>query len=140
MTKQKSKNTNLALLFVLSFCLVFLASWLFVPWLLEDGVATSMQKNSSQAVAELMESTLPDHIFFSPRAHSLDECNQCHGFSQDEYLAMFKLEEITDTKDDEMQVFFEARVMSMAECLSCHTIEAHLDMTGAGEACATCHK
>lgn len=140
MEKPKSKSARLGLSFILGFCLISLASWLFIPWLIEDSSTISIQKDSSEAVAELMESTLPDNVFFSPLAHNLDSCNQCHSFDEDEYTAMFNLEKTTTTQDDITQVFFEAKGIIMAECLSCHEIKAHLNTTTASEACSTCHK
>ena len=139
MKTPKKKSSAMLLPFILTFCLAALASWLFIPWLMEEPAPKSLQKKMTPALAELMRSTQPDHVFFSPRAHSLDSCNQCHSFSEKEYMAMFKLENHSSGGANP-EVFYEAKPMNMSECLSCHQIKAHLETTSAGESCGTCHR
>ena len=137
--------------FILGLFLFGLAGWLFLPALLQSNAVLPVEaQKPSQAVAESMRQNLPDHVFFSAQAHSRDTCNQCHGFSTEEYLAIFKMRAITDgqisnekgtEKDPEKAtVFYQADPMSMAQCESCHAIPAHVKSTTAGTACDTCHK
>ena len=139
MNTPEKKSNSMLLPFILAFCLAGLAAWLFIPWLLEEPAPKSLQKRMTPALAELMRKTQPDHVFFSPHAHSLDSCNQCHSFSEKEYMAMFKLEK-KSSNGANPEIFYEARPMSMSECLRCHQIEAHLETTLAGKSCGTCHR
>ena len=144
--------------FFLGFVLVILAAWLFVPHVWQKEFATNNQSlKANQAVATLMRENLPDHVFFSPQAHNRDTCNQCHEFSQEAYLALFKVQVVEQAKivseagskpgepersapTSQSGLFYQADPMSMAECESCHAIPAHLKTTTAGTACVTCHK
>lgn len=139
MKTPKAKNNSLLLPFTLAFCLAGLASWLFIPWFMEEPSPQSSQKTPSKSLGELMQATQPDHVFFATRAHSLDSCNQCHAFSQEEYMAIFNLEKNT-AQNTNNEVFYQAKPLNMSDCLSCHQIEAHLRTTTASGSCATCHR
>ena len=139
MESPQTKRKTLFLPFILAFCLVALGSWLFIPMLLKAPLPQSSEKNSSKALAELTQLTYQDHVFFAPRAHNLDSCNQCHAFSQEEYMSMFNLDKRT-VPDTNSQIFFQTKPLDMSDCLSCHQIKAHMNTTTASEACSTCHR
>ena len=129
--------------FILGFFLFAFAGWLFLPYFLQNEFTLSLDtQNPSKAVAELMHENLPDHVFFSDQAHSRDTCNQCHTFSPEEYLTIFKMRAIEQkqTDSEKKALFYQANPMTMAECESCHAISAHIKSTSAGTACDTCHK
>lgn len=141
----KSQNMGLGkiLPFLLGLFLFALAGWLFLPYFLQGDSGSLVQaQKPSQAVAEAMRDNLPDHVFFSAQAHSRDTCNQCHGFSPEEYLAIFKMRATKEkqTDSEKKAIFYQANPMSMAECESCHAIPDHQKSTSAGTACDTCHK
>ena len=129
--------------FILGLFLFALGGWLFLPALVQgEGTLPVEAQKPSQAVAESMRQNLPDHVFFSAQAHNRDTCNQCHGFSAEEYLALFKVRVVTNgqTNAEKGALFYQADPMSMAQCESCHAIPAHVKSTSAGTACDTCHK
>ena len=142
MNHKTSSLRKFLLPFLLAFCLVGLAVWLFVPWLFLPQPSTLASETASQAVAELLPASEPDHVFFAPRAHSRDACNECHTFSDEEYMHLFKLNKQTEPEDPEQaaQIFYQSVPMSMAECLACHAVPAHLNTTTASESCGTCHR
>ncbi len=129
--------------FILGVLLFGLGGWLFLPALVQGEATLPVEaQKPSQAVAESMRQNLPDHVFFSAQAHSRDTCNQCHGFSTEEYLALFKVRVVTNEQAgaEKGALFYQANPMSMAQCESCHAIPAHAKSTSAGTACDTCHK
>ncbi len=129
--------------FILGVLLFGLGGWLFLPALVQGEATLPVEaQKPSQVVAESMRQNLPDHVFFSAQAHSRDTCNQCHGFSTEEYLALFKVRVVTNEQAgaEKGALFYQANPMSMAQCESCHAIPAHAKSTSAGTACDTCHK
>ena len=129
--------------FILGVLLFGLGGWLFLPALVQGEATLPVEaQKPSQAVAESMRQNLPDHVFFSAQAHSRDTCNQCHGFSTEEYLALFKVRVVTNEQAgaEKGALFYQANPMSMAQCESCHAIPAHAKSTSSGTACDTCHK
>ncbi|MBQ4132269.1 MAG: hypothetical protein IJD04_00855, partial [Desulfovibrionaceae bacterium] len=79
------------------------------------------------------------HVFFAPRAHSRDACNECHTFSETEYLDIFKLKR-GDEKAEAGKIFYQTAPMRMDECMSCHAVAAHEAATTASESCGSCHR
>ncbi len=136
MRRQLNRNT-LILPFTLAFCLTALFAWLFIPWLFSDK-QTSTAPSAGKAVADLVSGDMPEHVFFSPRAHSRDACNECHAFSEEKYLEIFKLHKHMAGEAD--KVFYQTATLSMSECISCHVIPEHKSATTAGESCGTCHR
>lgn len=134
----KSKYRTFLLPFGLAFSLTGLAAWLFIPWLLTEAPPGVRAASPTQAVGNIFGKAMPEHVFFSPRAHSLDGCNQCHTFSQAEYLNIFGLQEQPDTQNGSL--FYQAVPMNMDDCMRCHAIAAHKAGSSAGEACGSCHR
>ena len=104
--------------FILGVLLFGLGGWLFLPALVQGEATLPVEaQKPSQAVAESMRQNLPDHVFFSAQAHSRDTCNQCHGFSTEEYLALFKVRVVTNEQAgaEKGALFYQANPMSMAQ-------------------------
>ncbi len=90
------------LAFPLGFALFLLAGWAL--WPAFSGQTGLAQKSGSQSKLEgpagaaahsedlpfLIMRQQPDHVLFAPAAHSRDMCNQCHNFSEEKYLEIFK--------------------------------------------------
>lgn len=96
--------------FALGFGLLLLAGWALWPVFsgpdnsalensgaVQDGLGQNgpgqnglVPKNLEQDMISLTMRQQPDHVLFAPAAHSRDMCNQCHNFSEEKYLELFK--------------------------------------------------
>ncbi len=86
----------------------------------------------------------PDNVYFSHAAHSLQQCNTCHQFSQRELCEQCHIDVLASKNPP---VFRENRLtgysqstMKMWQCERCHANPNHLGSTNASNACFVCHK
>ncbi|MGL4721738.1 MAG: menaquinone reductase multiheme cytochrome c subunit QrcA [Desulfovibrionaceae bacterium] len=87
----------------------------------------------------------PDNVSFSHDAHSLETCNTCHDFKQEQlcgmcHLPVWTMETLPDVRVNKLTGYTDFS-QTMDSCESCHANENHRDgQTNANNSCFTCHK
>lgn len=99
---------------------------------------------SNKEVPWLVYQKQPDNVFFSHAAHSTDNCNQCHEFSERELCSLCHVDV---AGMDTPPVYYENKLtsyskqtMKMWQCEQCHAHPEHYGVTRSSNACFVCHK
>lgn len=86
----------------------------------------------------------PDNVFFSHAPHSLQNCNQCHTYSQTELCMQCHIDVWNTSKPPVVKenrlTTYTVDTMKMWQCEQCHANPSHLAGTTANNACFVCHK
>ncbi len=85
----------------------------------------------------------PDNVYFSHATHSMESCNMCHTFSQQElcqfcHIALDK--GYSPAMEENRISGYSKNTMKMWQCEACHADPNHLAGTNANNACFVCHK
>lgn len=103
--------------------------------------------NTGKEVEWYVYNYQPDNVFFSHAAHSLENCNMCHGFEEDELCSNCHP---SMAENDTPPTYYENKLtkyskfteqnMKMWQCERCHAHPDHYEVTRSSNACYVCHK
>lgn len=86
----------------------------------------------------------PDNVFFTHAAHSTQNCNFCHQYSERELCTLCHMDmaatNTPPTFEQNRLSGYSKDITKMWRCEACHANPNHLGITNATNACFVCHK
>lgn len=100
--------------------------------------------NTGKEVKWLVYQHQPDNVFFSHAAHSVENCNQCHEFEENELCSSchpnMADNDTPPVLETNKLTGYSKQTMKMWQCERCHAHPEHYGVTRSSNACYVCHK